>query len=158
MPTLEKMAANGLRYNRLPHDGTLQPDARRAADRPQPPHQQRRARSWNSPRIPGQHRHPAGQRDAARADPAHERYSTAAFGKYHETPPWEGLGLGSLRSLADRLGLRQVLRLHRRRDQPVGARDLRRRDARRARQLADLPLHDRHDEPGHQVGERASIR
>ena len=49
-------------------------------------------------------------------------YSTAAFGKYHETPPWEVVGLRALRPLADRLGLRQVLRLHRRRDEPVGAR------------------------------------
>ena len=48
-------------------------------------------------------------------------YSTAAFGKSHETAPWESERVGADRSLADAVGLRQVLRLHRRRDQPVGA-------------------------------------
>ena len=42
MPTLEKMAADGLALQPLPHDGAVQPDARRAADRPQSPRQQRR--------------------------------------------------------------------------------------------------------------------
>ena len=55
-------------------------------------------------------------------------YSTAAFGKYHETAAVGGVGLRALRSLADAVGVRQVLRLHRRRDQPVGARHLRRHD------------------------------
>ena len=56
-------------------------------------------------------------------------YSTAAFGKYHETAAVGGQRVRTVRPLADALGLRQVLRLHRRRDQPVGAADLRRHDA-----------------------------
>ena len=48
-------------------------------------------------------------------------YSTAAFGKYHETAAVGSQRLRAVRPLADALGLRQVLRLHRRRDQPVGA-------------------------------------
>ena len=68
----------------------MQPDAHGAAHRPQPPREQRRRD------------HGAGH-GASPATPASARtsittlaeilrqngYSTAAFGKYHETPPWE---------------------------------------------------------------------
>ena len=52
-------------------------------------------------------------------------FATAAFGKSHETAAWEVSTSGPDQSLADPLRLRQVLRLHRRRGQPVGADDLR---------------------------------
>ena len=58
-------------------------------------------------------------------------YSTAAFGKYHETPAVGSLRLRSVRSLAHGLRLRQVLRLHRRRNQPMGAGHIRRHRPRR---------------------------
>ena len=48
-------------------------------------------------------------------------YSTSAFGKYHETAPWEVSVSGPFDRWPTRLRVRQVLRLHRRRDQPVGA-------------------------------------
>jgi arylsulfatase len=41
-------------------------------------------------------------------------YSTAFFGKNHETAAWEVSPSGADESLADAFGLRQVLRLHRR--------------------------------------------
>ena len=75
-----------------------------------------------------------------------------------------GLGnqrLRPVRPLADAPGLRQVLRLHRRRDQPVGAVPLRRRHAGRAAGRSELPLHDRHDGQGgglDQVPEGADAR
>ena len=48
-------------------------------------------------------------------------YSTAAFGKSHETAAWEVSPSGPTDRWPTRSGLRQVLRLHRRRDEPVGA-------------------------------------
>ena len=54
----------------------------------------------------------------------------------------------SFRPLADAPGLRQVLRVPRRRDQPVGAVPLRRHRRRRAAERPELPLHDRHDRQG----------
>ena len=67
----------------------------------------------------------------------------------------------ALRPLADPPGLRQVLRLPRRRDQPVGAVHLRRHPSGRAARRPELPLPDRHDRPGgrlDQVPEGADAR
>ena len=55
------------------------------------------------------------------------------------------------RPLADAFGLRQVLRLHRRRDQPVVAGALRRHDRVETPKDPELPLHDRHDQSGDQL-------
>ena len=55
-------------------------------------------------------------------------YSTAAFGKWHLTPLWETSVVRPVRPLADTLRVREVLRLPRRRDEPVGAAALRRHD------------------------------
>ena len=66
-----------------------------------------------------------------------------------------------VRPLADAPGLRQVLRLPRRRDEPVGAVPVRRRRAGRAAERPELPLHDRHDGEGaglDQVPEGADAR
>jgi arylsulfatase len=84
-------------------------------------------------------------------------YSTAAFGKYHETPPWEVSVSGPVRSLAHAFRLRQVLRLHRRRDQPVGARHLRRHRAGRSPPRPRLPLHRRHDRPRDRLDPGAAV-
>ena len=46
-------------------------------------------------------------------------YSTAAFGKWHQTPPGEVSPVGPVHPLADRRGLRPLLRLHGRRDEPL---------------------------------------
>ena len=75
-------------------------------------------------------------------------YSTGAFGKWHETRCLGGQRLGSARPLADPPGLRQVLRLPRRGDQPVGAVYLRRNPSGRAAGRSELSLPDRHDRPG----------
>ena len=84
-------------------------------------------------------------------------YSTAAFGKYHETAPWEVQRVGAVRSLADPLGVRQVLRLHRRRDEPVGAARRRRHRQDRGSARPELPLHDRHDQPGRRLDPRPAV-
>ena len=56
-------------------------------------------------------------------------YSTAAFGKWHETAPWETSVSGPYFRWPTNSGFDKVLRLHRRRDEPVGSRHLRRRCA-----------------------------
>ena len=61
-------------------------------------------------------------------------YSTAQFGKCHEVPVWETSPMGPFDQLADRRRrVRVLLRLHRRRDEPVVSRDLRGHDADRGR-------------------------
>jgi arylsulfatase len=53
-------------------------------------------------------------------------YSTAQFGKCHEVPVWQTSPMGPVRRLAEQgWRLRVLLRLHRRRDQPVLPGDLR---------------------------------
>ena len=75
-------------------------------------------------------------------------YSTAQFGKCHEVPVWETSPMGPFDALADgRRRLRALLRLHRRRDEPVRAGDLPGHRAGRAGQDAGggVPLHGGHD-------------
>jgi arylsulfatase len=62
-------------------------------------------------------------------------------------------GLGPVRPLADAVGLRQVLRVHRRRDESMGPSHLRRGRPRRASEGSELPFHDGHDQPGHRLGQ-----
>ena len=85
---------------------------------------------------------------AAGGDAAPERLQ---HGRLRQVARDRGLGnqrLRSVRPLADAAGLRQVLRLPRRRDEPVGAVPLRRHHAGRAAERPELPLHDRHDGQG----------
>ncbi len=82
-------------------------------------------------------------------------YSTAQFGKCHEVPVWETSPMGPFEPVAHRRRrVRVLLRLPRRRDQPVVSGDLRRHDADRAGQDArrGLSLHRGHDEQGDRVG------
>ena len=133
MPTLDRLASQGLQVQPLPHDGAVLADARRAADRAQPPHQQRRRDHGGGDGVPGQHRRAAAERHAAGRDPAPERLQHRGV---RQVPRDGALGsqrLGAVRPLADALRLRQVLRLHRRRDQPVGAAGLRRHRSRSSR-------------------------
>ena len=81
-------------------------------------------------------------------------YSTAQFGKCHEVPVWQTSPMGPFDQWPTRQRLRVLLRLHRRRDQPVLPGHLRGHHADRA---ADdpgggLPLHRGHDRQGHRLG------
>ena len=136
----------------LPHDGPLLADANRPADRPQPPRQQRRRHHGAGDGVPRQHRRAARKRHAAGGDPAPERLQHRRLRQVSRDAAVGSLGLGAVRPLADALGVRQVLRLHRRRDEPVGAGGLRRRRPRRGAARSQLPLHHRHDQPGHRLG------
>ena len=88
-------------------------------------------------------------------------YATAQFGKCHEVPVWETSPLGPFDSWPTRRRrLRVLLRLHRRRDEPVLPGALRGDDAGRARQDAGggLPLHRGHDRQGDQRGSASRRR
>ena len=148
----------GAQVQPLPHDGALLADARGAPDRPQPPHQQRGRDHGSGHGVSGQHRRAAAERHAARRDPAPERLQ---HGRLRQVPRDGAVGserVRTVRPLAHALRLRQVLRLHRRRDQPVGAAGLRRHGQGRAAARPELPLHDRHDEPGDPVDPEPSSR
>ena len=112
----------------VPHHGALLADPHGAAHRPQPPHEQHGRHHRDRHGFPGQHR--AAARTASRRWPRCCG-STATAPRFRQEPRDRRLGGQPLRPdrpLADPLGLRQVLRLHRRRDQPVGAARLRRHD------------------------------
>ena len=130
MPTLDALASQGLQLQPLPHHGALLAHARGAPHRPQPPHEQRRRHHGDRHRLPRQHRRAAAERHAARRDPAAERLQHGRFRQVPRDGAVGGQRLRAVRSLAHPLRLRQVLRLHRRRDQPVGAADLRRHRSR----------------------------
>ena len=150
-PTAERLAANGLRYNRFHTTALCSPTRAGAADRAQPPlggdgwhHRDRHLRAWLQ-LDPAEHRRAAG------GDAQAERLLDGAV---RQVPRGAGVGdqpAGAVRRLAERWRrLRTLLRLHRRRDEPVRAGDLRRHGAGRARPLpgGGLPLHRGHDGPG----------
>ena len=147
-PTAERLADNGLKYNRF-HTTALCSPTRQAL-------------------LTGRNHHSVGMggiTEIATSAPGYSSvrpntaaplaetlklngYSTAQFGKCHEVPVWETSPMGPFDALAlGRRRLRALLRLHRRRDEPVRAGDLRRHRAGRARPHpgGGLPLHRGHD-------------
>ena len=148
MPTLDRLAQNGLRYNNF-HTTALCSPTRAALKSGRNHHTVNMGFITEmATGFPGA----TGQIPNATAPLAEtlrlNGYSTAAFGKWHETAVVGDQRLRPVRPLADAAGLRQVLRLLRRRDQPVGALPLRRRHPGRAAERSELPLHDRHDGQG----------
>ena len=132
-PNAEKLAAGGLKYNRF-HTTALCAPTRAAM-------------------LSGRNHHSVGMgsiTETATSAPGNSSlrpntkaplamtlklngYSTAQFGKCHEVPVWQSSPMGPFDCVAVGGGrFRDVLRLHRRREQPVGARPVRRDDARRA--------------------------
>jgi arylsulfatase A-like enzyme len=90
MPTLEKMAANGLRYNRF-HTTALCSPTRTALLTGYNHHSNNAGAIMEvATAFPGN----TGVRPLSITPMAEvlrmNGYSTSAFGKYHETPPWEG--------------------------------------------------------------------
>ena len=133
MPTLDKLAAAGLRYNDF-HTTALCSPTRTALLTGRNHHVNNAGRDHGTgDRVPGQHRHPPAERRAAGRDAAPQRLQHRRLRQVSRDAAVGSLGLRSVRSLADAFRLRQVLRLHRRRDQPMGAGDLRRHHPRRTR-------------------------
>ena len=140
-PTMDALAQNGLRFNNFHTTALCSPTRNRAQDRPQPPHRQHRLDHGELDGLPRQHRADPEQRRAAGGDAAAQRLQHR---RLRQVARDGGLGdqrVGPVRPLADAPGLRQVLRLHRRRDRPVVPADLRRRDQGRAAEDEGLPLH-----------------
>ena len=117
----------------LPHDRALLADAAGAADRAQPPLGRHGRHQRDRDPAPGYTLGAAEEQGAARRDAQAQRLLD---GPVRQVPRGAGLGDepdGAVRSVADRRRrLRVLLRLHRRRDQPVVPGDLRRHDADRA--------------------------
>ena len=157
MPTLERLAGQGLRYNRFHTTAPVLADARGHPDGPQPPHQQRRRDHGSRDGIPGQHRRPAAERHAAGRDPPPERLQHVRLREVPRDGPLGGQRVRAVRPLAHAFRFRQVLRLHRRRDESVGAARLRWHGQGGAFARPQLPLHDRHDEPGHPVDPEPAV-
>ena len=154
-PTAEKLAANGLKFNRF-HTTALCSPTRAAL-------------------LSGRNHHSVGMggiTEIATSAPGYNSlrpntaaplaetlklngYSTAQFGKCHEVPVWQTSPDGSVRQLALRWRwFRILLWVHRRRDEPVRPGDLPQHDTDRARPDArrGLPLHRGHDRQGHRLG------
>ena len=119
-PTAERLAAGGLKLTRFHTTALCSPTRAGAADRPQPP----LGRAWA--RITEMATSAPGNSSVRPKDKAPlaetlklNGYSTAQFGKCHEVPAWEVTPVGAVPPVADRFGLRVLLRLRRRRGQPV---------------------------------------
>ena len=116
----------------VPHHGALLAHPRGPADRPQPSRLQHGLDHGDRHRLPRPDRAAAQQRRAAGRDAAAQRLQ---HGRLRQVARDRRLGSQPLRPdrpLADALRLRQVLRLHRRRDEPVGAGHLRGHEPRRS--------------------------
>ena len=141
----------------LPHDRTLLADAPGAADRTEPP-RGRHGRDHRDRDVgAGLQLDPPEHVRAARRDDEAERLLDRAV---RQVPRGARLGDepdGPVQRLADGVGVRALLRLHRRRDEPVRARDLPRHGADRAAQDGGggLPLHRGHDRPGDRLDQAA---
>ena len=123
-PNAERLAANGLKYNRF-HTTALCSPTRQAL-------------------LTGRNHHSVGMggiTEIATSAPGYNSirpntcaplaetlklngYSTAQFGKCHEVPVWETSPMGPFSAWPTGVRLRALLRLHRRRDEPVRAGDL----------------------------------
>ena len=145
----------------VPHHGAVLADAGRAAVGTQPPHG-RHGRHHRDRHL--------GARATTRCGPTRARrsprscklngYNTAQFGKCHEVPVWEANPTGPVRPLAaPGRRVRVLLRVHRRRDEPVVPERLREHDAGRSvgHARGGLPLHGRHDRQGDRVDPPAEV-
>ena len=135
----------------VPHHGALLADPRGPADRPQPSRLQHGLDHGDRHRLPRPDRAAPQQRGAAGRDAAAQRLQHRRLRQVARDRRLGSQPVRPDRPLADPLRLRQVLRLHRRRNEPVGAGHLRRHEPDRAAEGSELPLHDRHDQPGDQV-------
>ena len=151
MPTLERLAKGGLRYNQF-HTTALCSPTRAALLTGRNHHVCNMGSiTETATAFPGQTGQRPEQRGPAGRDAAAQRLQHGRLRQVARDRRLGGQPLRPDRPLADPLRVRQVLRLHRRRDEPVGPGHLRGHEPRRAAEGPELPLHDRHDQPGDQV-------
>ena len=153
-PTADRLAAGGLRYNRFHTTALCAPTC--------------------AAMLSGRNHHSVGMgsiTETATSAPGNSSlrpntkapvavtlklngYSTAQFGKCHEVPVWQSSPMGPVRRVAiGRWRVRDVLRVHRRGEQPVGSGPVRRDDAGRAAGDArgGLPPDRGSDRPGREL-------
>ena len=160
VPDAERRAAGGERPEvlALPHHRAVLADASRAPVRPQPPHRRHGRHHRDRHLGAGIQLVAAEHLRAARRDVAAERLLDRAV---RQVPRGAGVGDepdGAVRPLApSRRRLRVLLRLHRRRDEPVLPRALRRHRADRDTEVprGGVSPHRRHDRQGDHVGATA---
>ena len=119
----EPRQAGGRRpaVQQLPHDGALLAVARRPADRPQPPRHRPGGDHRGGHRVPGQLRLDPEERRHRRRDAQAERLQHDGARQVAPRAVHRVHLRRAVRPLAARHGVREVLRLPRRRDRPVGA-------------------------------------
>ena len=134
-PTFEKLAAGGLKYNRF-HTCALCAPTRQALMTGRNHHSVGMGNiTETATAAPGQSSLRPNTKAPVALTLKLNGYSTAMFGKCHEVPVWEIQPDGAVRALAcGRRRLRILLRLHRRREQPVGSGAVRGPDPDRAAQ------------------------
>ena len=157
MPTLDRLANSGLRYNRF-HTTALCSPTRVAILTGRNHHSNNAGAIMEvATAFPGN----TGARPQSITPLAEilrqNGYSTERVRQVSRDGAVGSQRVGSVRSLADAFGFRQVLRLHRRRDQPVGAAGPRRHRQGRSRDDARLSLHHRHDQPGDPVDSQPAV-
>ena len=119
-PTLSRLAEPGHQLQHVPHDVDLLADARRAADRPQPPARRQRHDRRARGGLGRLHRRdPEDLGDDGRSAAA-LRLQDGGVRQVAQHAGRPDHGDGSVRPLADRARLRLLLRLPRRRDVAVG--------------------------------------
>ena len=159
-PTADRLAAGGLKLSRFHTTALCAPTSAGAAHRPQPPHRAGMgAITEIATSAPGYSSiRPKVDRPAGR-DPQAQRLLD---GPVRQVP--RGAGLedqpdGTVRPVADRQRLRLLLRLHRRRDEPVLPGPLRGHDADRAAQDPGrgLPPDRGPDRPGDRLDPPAAL-
>ena len=149
-PTAERLAAGGSAVQPVPHDGAVRADPAGAADRPQPPLGRDGQHHRDGDVGSGQQLAAAEHQGAAGDDPEAERLLDGAV---RQVPRGAGVAVladGAVRRVAVRgRRVRDVLRVHRRGEQPVGPRPVRRHHAGRAAGHAGggLPPHRGPDRP-----------
>ena len=157
MPTLDKMAAEGLRYNRF-HTTALCSPTRVALLTGRNHHVNNAGAIMElATAFPGN----TGIRPRSVTPLAEilrqNGYSTAAFGKYHETPPWEVSVSGPYDRWPTGSGFDKFYGFIGGETNQWAPAIYDGVDARRAQADARLSLHDRHDRPGDQVGQRPAV-
>jgi hypothetical protein len=107
----------GCQFAEIPHHGALLADPHGAAERPQPSREQHGLDHGDRHRLSRTNRAAPQQRRAVSGDAAVERLQHCRLREVARNRGLGGQPVRPDRSLADAFGLRQVLRLHRRRDQ-----------------------------------------
>ena len=118
-PAMTRVAEQGLTLQPLPCDGAVLADPGRAADRPQPSHGRFRLDRRAARSVPGLHGRGAEGLRAVRAGPAGQRLQHRRVRQVAPDPRSRAGRGRPVRPLAERVGLRPLLGVPRRRGGPV---------------------------------------